>query len=287
MNYLQIDLSIVIVTHNCRDKVMELLKSIYKHTKYINFEIIIVDNASFDNTPQLVQENYPEVKLIQNSKNLWFRKANNQGIKISQGRYAMLLNPDTLLVEDNSFEKMVRYMDENPKVGLLGPRFHYPDGRLQICCHKLPKFIHALMHYLYIDTLWPDNPINKRDSYSDWDRSDIREVECGSGACMMLRREVIEDVGLLDESCFIYYDEPDFCHRILKAGWKVVHNGKVYLIHDAGHGGTDKRDSKEMKIIFERSLLSYYKKYHGVMPYLILKFLCNLRMFLKYGELLP
>jgi GT2 family glycosyltransferase len=257
---------------------MALLKSIYEHTKNINFQIIVVDNASGDGTAQIVQKNYSQIKIIKNTQNHWFRKANNQGIKISQGRYVMLLNPDTLLVADDTFEKMVKYMDEHARVGVLGPRFHYPDGRLQISCHRLPKFSNALSHYFYLDTLWPDNPLDKRAIYYDWDRMDIREVEVGPGACMLLRREAIEEAGCLDESCLIYYDESDLCQRMLKAGWKVVHYGEVYLVHDASHGGIDKINDQERKTIFEQSLLSYYKKYYGVLPYLILKSLYNLKI---------
>ena len=179
----------------------------------------------------------------------------------------MLLNPDTAIVTWGAFEKLVAFMDGCADIGVLGVKLLDSDGKTQLDCERLPNLWWALFHYFYIHNLWPSNPVIRWHRYAGWDREDTRDVESVSGACMLIRRAVFDQVGLLDENSTIYWEEPDFCRAVLKKGWRIVHYAEVEIIHHWAKGGIRKGSSQELARLWEQSMLNYYKKYYGLGVY--------------------
>lgn len=261
------DLSIIIVNYNSKNLIDQCLKSILRFSEGIDYEIVVVDNASQDGSAEFLKEKYPRVRLITNNENLYFVKANNQALKKVKSRYVLLLNPDTILME-NSFKKMIQFMEAHPEAGACTSKLLNPDGNLQRTCMRFPSISYGILELLFVNRLFPNNPINRQIHYADWDRSFNREVEVGAGACLMLRREVLDRVGLLDESYIMYNEEVDWCYRMRMSGYKVYYYADTGVIHYIG-GSTSK--NKELRKIYQNSFLRVYKKYYGNFVYTFLK----------------
>ncbi|MEN3013948.1 MAG: glycosyltransferase family 2 protein [Endomicrobiia bacterium] len=266
-------MSITIVNYNTKDLLRQCLESIYRSTKKISFEIIVVDNASKDGSVEMVKSEFPEVKIIANKENLFFTRAHNQALKIAKGRYLMILNSDTIILNE-TFDKMVKFMDEHPECGACGPKLLNPDLSLQRSSDRLPTFLYGLFEVLLLNTIWKNNPVKLHRIYSDWDRNTTREVDSVGGSCMLIRREVAEKVGLLDEGFLIYWEEIDWCKRILEAGYKIYYLAEVKIIH-YWQVTMNKHGREKKERIFYNSMLYYYKKHFGVVSYLVLWFLLN------------
>ena len=243
------DLSIIIVNYNDQRFLKDCLSSVYNETPHIKFEIIFVDNNSSDNSVALVRQEFPKVKIIQNKENLGFCKANNQGLKIFQGRHALLLNTDTI-VKSRALEKMVGFMDANPNVGVCGPRLLNPDGTPQ---HQGGLF-------------------NRR----FWLSKKSIKVDYMLGACLMVRREIVNKVGGLDENFFFSNDDLDWCRRITKAGWGVYFLPQAEVIHYGGF--TTKRFNQRIFVEGFRGGLYFSKKHYGSFIYYAYRFLLAFSM---------
>lgn len=275
----QTDVSVVIVTYNCKRYVLECLESISAQVGPIQIEIIVVDNASRDGTAKAIRELFPKVSLIENSENRWFRRAANQGIRESQGHYVIFLGPDTRLITPDGLSKMVRYMKAHPQVGILGVKLLDPDGKVQLDCERFPGLSWALCYYFFIHYLWPANPVKRRWRYNGWDRQDTRTVDAVSGASMMVRRQVFEQVGLFDERCRIYWEEADLCRAAHKGGWQVVHLADVEVLHYWRQGGISITPVSTIAPLIEESTLHYYRKYYGFLIYCFLLLISRSRHF--------
>lgn len=261
------DLSIVIVSWNVRELLRRCLDSIYsplnrgreQGERPLTTEVIVVDNASTDGSAALVATEFPQVRLIANAENRGFTGGNNQGIAVSRGRYVMLLNPDTEVVGD-ALAAMVTYMDSRPEVGVLGPQLLYPDGSVQSSRRRFPTFGTALFESTWLQSWAPPGLLER---YYVLDRRDdeTSEVDWVMGACLVVRREVIEQVGGLDEGFFMYSDEPDWCKRIKDAGWKVVYFPGARVIHHEGKSSEQVVPARH--IYFQTSKVRYFRKYHG------------------------
>lgn len=239
-----IDLSIIIVNYNDERYLKECLYSVYAETKRSSFEIIFIDNHSSDNSVGLVAKHFPDVKIIKNSSNLGFCRANNQGMKIYQGKYALLLNTDTV-VKDGALDKMAAFMDKNPKAGACGPKLMNPDGTIQ---HQGGLF-------------------NRR----FWLSGKPARVDYVIGACLMVRREAIDKVGGLDENFFFSNDDLDWCRRIRKAGWDVYFLPQAEVIHFGGF--SIKRFNPKLFVEGFRGGLYFSKKHYGNIIYHIYRFI--------------
>lgn len=251
-----LDLSIIIVNTNNRKILEECLGSIYKNTRKINFEIIVTDNASTDGSQQMIKTQFPKVKLIENRENAGFSRASNQGLRLYQGRYAMLLNNDTA-VKDRALDRMIEWMDNNPpagacpddeNVGACGPRLLNTDGTPQRQGGLFSR-IHKL-----------DKPT---------------EVDFVIGAALMVRREVIDKVGLMDENLFFYNDDLDWCIRIRKAGYKIYLLPQIEIVH---YGGYSSKRAFKRRLFVEgfRGGLYFCKKHYGPLAYTIYRFVLAL-----------
>ena len=253
------DLSIVIVNWNTCNLLERCLASVWKDMSIANglqVEMFVVDNASTDESVPLVRARFPQVKLIENQENRGFARANNQAIQASQGRYVLLLNPDTE-VRPNALGTLIQFMDTHPEAGAAGSRLLNPDGTLQHSAHPLPTLLREFWRLFHLDALW---------SYScyrmdEWDEKEPIEVEAVMGACLILRREALRQVGLLDESYFIYSEEVDLCYRLHQAGWRVYWVPQAVVMH---YGGQSTRQmAGEMFIRLYQGKLFYFRKHYG------------------------
>jgi len=257
----QLDLSIIIVNYNTKDLLEACLKSISQNTHNILYEIVVVDNHSKDSSVLMIEGKFSAVKLIKNKSNMGYSKANNQGINISQGRYILLLNSDTE-VKNDALNKAVKFMDENRDIGICGLKLLNADGSIQLSCRNFPTFSTAIFNrYSIITRLFPDNTFSKEYLLSDWDHNSIRDVDWVSGACMMIRRKVIESVGFLEEKFFMYSEDVDLCFRAKEKGWRVTYYPYSEMMHYIGKSS----EKKPLLTIFERhkSMYIYYKKHYS------------------------
>ncbi len=234
MNQTQpLELSICIVSWNVRDDLLACLDSIYSGAGDLSVEVIVVDNASADDTALATAQRYPQVRVIENEDNRGFAAGCNQGIEQATGRYILLLNPDTL-VPPEAPQQMVNFADQHPEAGIIGPKLLYPDGRLQYSCRHFPTITAAIFRNTFFGRVMPRAASVADYLMSDWDHNEVRKVDWVSGACMLLRRELIEQIGLLDEQFFWGSEDVDYCWRAHKAGWQVLYTPQPEIIHAVG-----------------------------------------------------
>jgi len=267
------DLSVIIVNWKSAELIRELLVSVARETRGVSYEIFVVDNASGDHVEGVVNDfkkahSRVPIMLLMNDRNEGFAAACNRAIRLSGGRHAVLLNPDTRVL-DGALQKMVAWMDERPMVGVAGPMLVEPDGSIQKSVRRLPGVLDQLLVLLKLPHLWRAHPVLRRYYADDFDYSRESDVEQLMGAAFFVRREVFETIGLLDERFFIWFEEVDFCKRAREAGWRVVYAPVARVMH---HGG--RSFSQEMRFRkqrhFVRSLLAYVKKHRGTLPALLL-----------------
>lgn len=254
-----LDLSISIVNWNTKDLLRGCLKSIYENTHKIDFEIFVVDNASSDGSAEMVEEEFPQVKLIKNNKNLGFAKANNKALKETTGKYILLLNPDTVIL-GGALDIMVEFMEEHKDIGALGPKLINRDGTLQPSCRSFPTLATAFFENTFLDRLFPRNRIIGRYKMGYWDHDNIREVDQPIGACLMVKQEAINQIGLLDEQFYMYYEEVDLCYRMKKIGWRIYFLPQAQVIHYGGQSSA----VANLQILVERqrSMYNFYRKHY-------------------------
>ncbi len=257
------DVSIIIINWNTKDLLIDCIASIYKTTKNLSFEILVVDNGSSDNSVEAVRHLFPNIKVIENSYNHGFAKACNQGLRLINSRYAILLNTDTILCE-GTIEKAIEFMDNNATVGICGGQLLNQDGSKQNSIANIPNLATELLNKSLLRKLFPEKYIGK----------ELRidkpiEVESIIGAFMVVRREAINDVGLMDEAYFFFFEETDWCMMMKKKGWKVIHHPDIKLYHLQGQ--TAKKVHIAARIEYWRSRYIFFRKHYGTTTLIILK----------------
>lgn len=246
------DLSVSIASWNTRDLLDNCLQSIFDTTDGVDFEVIVVDNASLDGTPGMVRDKYPQVRLVVNEENAGFAKANNQAYRISRGTYFMLLNPDTIV--HSGLQGAVRFMDEHPEAGVVGCKSLNIDGSIQISWNKhYPGLFYELLPQYLKDHV--------RTGCAQRDADKVFEAAWVGGVCLTARREAVEEVGLLDESYYIYTEETDWCRRFSKAGWAVMHAPCVTLTHYGGQSTGQIRP--QMRVELAKSKVRFIRKFRS------------------------
>jgi len=278
-------LSIIIVSYNTKELLIECLSSVYDQTSGVEFEIIMVDNNSQDESVREVQTLFPKVKVIINEANQGFAIANNQALRIMRGEYALLLNPDTVTL-DNAFGKMINFMKKHDEVGILCPKIFKPDGSLQRAAYPPPSTMNFILSKLYnerllsgrlstfymrfLDFLLPAKFSNGL--YDQLCKTSGEPFKAGwvSGACLMIRREAIEDIGFLDENLFLFCEDRDWCCRAREKGWDVMLLPEARIIH---YGGQSTLPNLSRGIpSFYRSQFYFVRKHLGKPTLLVLKF---------------
>jgi len=232
------DLVISIVSYNSLNFLKECLNSIIVNPPGVSYEIIVVDNGSTDGSSEFVKNNFPQVRLLTNSRNVGFAVANNKAIKSSNSRFVLLINSDCLVYK-NSLDKLLDFMKENVEVGIVGPKIINADGSIQLSCRKFPSILDATFHTILAD-IFPDNPFSRRYKLVEIGRDRPFEVDWVSGSCMMIRRKALEDTGLLDERYFMYVEDVDLCYRMWQKGWKVFYFPYAKVLHHIGGSSSSK-----------------------------------------------
>ncbi len=257
------DLSIIIVSWNVAELLKACLQSITQSPlgEY-TLEIIVVDSASTDNSVQMVQNQFPQAKLLPQNANLGFSRCNNIGMQAATGRYIFLLNPDTEIV-DETLVQMIAYMDANPTVGILGPHTLNTDGTTQSTRRRFPTLAVG-----FIESTWLQHfaPKSLLDRYYAADVADdaVSDVDWVQGSALLARRDIYTQIGGLDEGYVMYSEEMDWCKRAKTAGWRVMYFGKADIVH---HGGKSSEQVTARKHIhFQESKLRYFRKFHGLLP---------------------
>lgn len=252
------DLSIIIVSWNVKDLLRENLKSIYNETSGIDFEVFVIDNNSGDGSAQMVRDEFTQVKLIANDFNAGFAKANNQGIKQSCGRYVLLYNPDMRSGKD-TFSKMVDWMDKTVDAGVAACKLITSEGEIVPHVRHYPTVWDQLTIVLKISHLFPQL-LNKY-LWKDFDYTKEAVVDSVRGSFFMIRRELLNKLGGLDERYFIWFEEVDFCRQTVRAGYKVYYTPVVECIDYVGKSFSQVARYKTQKM-FTKSMLTYFKKWH-------------------------
>lgn len=254
------DLSIIIVNYNTKKLLENTIKSITDTVNLIKYEIIIVDNASIDGSIEMVKKQFSQVKLIENKDNLGFPKANNIGIKEAAGRYILLLNSDTKVLDD-CIQRCLEYMDSNVEVGALGCKLLLASGKLDHACKRgFPTPEASLYYILKFHKLFPNSKKFGKYTLNYLPINEINEVDALTGAFMMLRKEVINKIGLLDETFFMYGEDLDWCFRIKETGYKVIYYPEAVTIHYKG--GSSKRKRYKTIYEFHRAMYIFYNKHY-------------------------
>jgi N-acetylglucosaminyl-diphospho-decaprenol L-rhamnosyltransferase len=250
------DVSIIIVSWNTSRLLESCLRSLNSRDSGIALEVIVVDNGSDDDSVAMVRRRFPEVQLIANGKNVGFAQANNQGIVRSSGRHVMLLNSDTE-VQPGAIETLVGFLETHQEVAAVGPYLLNTDGSLQPSCHPILTPEREFWRLAFLDELVPvaTYPMGR------WDASTPRQVEVIKGACLVMRRAVLDQIGLLDERYFIYSEEMDLCLRIARAGWQLYWVPSARVVH---HGAAStKQVAESMYLQLYRSKLQFQEKHFG------------------------
>ncbi len=253
-----IDLSIVILNWNVRDLLERCLASL--RSNHYALEIIVVDNASHDDSVAMVRAKYPQALLIVNAENRGFTGGNNQGIEASCGRYVLVLNPDTEVLGD-ALDRMVCYLDDHPDVGALGPQLLNPDRSIQSSRRRFPTLITGFFESTWLQGIAPKSILTQY--YLDDVAPDhTQEVDWLNGACTIFRRAALDEVGLYDaQNFFMYSDELDLCRRVKEAGWKIVYLPEAQVVHYVGKSSEQAVAARH--IYFQTSKVHYYRKWHG------------------------
>ena len=226
------DVTIIIVNYNTRELTFQCLKSVFAETRKASFEVIVVDNASEDGSAQMIAEHFPHVMIIANKENRGFAAANNQALKTAGGRYALLLNSDTIVLEA-AIDKCIEYADAHPDIGALGPKVLWPSGNNQSSVFRFPSLLDAALDAVHAPYLLPYAWANRvRYEGSDWDK--VLDVDVVAGCFLMVRSEAIHRVGCLDEDFFMYGEEAEWCYRIKRAGWRIQYFPGARIIHIKG-----------------------------------------------------
>jgi len=275
------DLSIIIVSWNVKDKLRENLKAIFNSKINFKFEIFVVDNGSQDGSVEMVKNEFLKVKLIVNNKNLGFAGANNQAIKIAQGEFVLLLNPDMKVFPD-TLSNMLLWMKENKQASVAGCLLVDRFNDIVNHVRRFPTILNQAAIVLKLPHLFPkmlDNYL-----FTDFNYSQAAKVDSIRGSFFMLRRKVLEKIGLLDERYFLWFEEVDFCKRIKKAGAKVWYTPTAKCIDYVGQSFRQIPLGKTQKY-FRNSMLLYFKKWHPYWQYLILKIIWPFGIIIaKIGE---
>ncbi len=273
-----IDVSIIIPSWNAKNYLQECIESIFRETNNCRIEVIVVDNASTDGSPDMVKDLFPQIKLIRNKENLGFAKANNIGIRQEKGKYVAIVNSD-VKIERDCITRMYNYMEQNPTVGILGPKILGPDGIIQRSCMGFPTLWNSFCRALALDNVFPGSKMFGGQLMTFWPHDTVRKVDIINGCLWMVRREAINQIGLLDENYFMYSEDKDWCKRFWKVGWKVLFLPDAQAIHYGG--GSSSNAPIKFSIEMLRSDLQYWGKHHKSTELIVYKLILLCHHFIR------
>lgn len=228
------DLSIIILNYNSKNFLLPCIKGIVQYATELDYEIILVDNASTDNSIAYINQKllprFPQARLVRAKENRGYAAGNNLGIEAAKGKYIIIMNPD-IVIWDNALSRMVEFMENHPRVGLASPRLLSPDGSLQYFCYRFPS--PQVLFYRRTPLARFNFAREKINDYimADWDHSESKSVDWVQGSCVIVRREAIDKVGLMDERFFLYLEDTDWCRRFWQKNWEVWYLSNIEIVH--------------------------------------------------------
>ena len=271
--------SVCIVTYKARDLLRDCLNSLSSHTA-LDYEVIVVDNGSGDQVAEMLAGEFPAVRLIENATNLGFTFPMNQALKEGNGKYLLQLNPDTLILPE-ALDRMISFMESNPKIGICGPKVLNRDGTLQKSCRRgEPTPMAVISYFLGLSARFPQS---KR--FGGYQLNYLKEDETSavagvSGSCMMIRRDVLDDIGYLDERFFAYQEDADICRRARETGWQVYYYPAAQIIHFGGQGGSGVEPYRSI-VAWHKAYFQYYRKHLARNYFFLFNWLYYLAMLVK------
>ena len=267
------ELSIVIVSYNTKNILRDCLSSVIKNTRGLDYEIIVIDNASSDGSIEMLKKEFSSTRIIRNKENLGFAKANNQGIRIAKGDNILLLNSDTI-VFDNCLYKISEFIKSRSDIGILGCKVLNRDKSLQYSCFHNPTLLTELVFFskTIIKNFW--DPLSYFKHMRYWNHNSLKEVDCLSGCFFWVKKDVFEQVGLLDEDFFMYFEDFEFCRRMKKRShYKIYYYPEAEIIH-LGTMSADPDNYSMIKYCYE-SVVKYFHKCDGKIVARRFDLLCN------------
>ena len=275
-----VDISVVIVAWNAKHYVELCLESLAKAPPRRSMEVLVVDNASEDGTSEMIETQFPWVKVIKSSENLGFSKGNNVAIRQCQGQYIALVNPD-VIVFPGCLDALADFLDQNPKVGNVGPRVLNPDMSMQSTCRRFPTLWNNFCSATGLSSRFKSSQFFAGEHMFYFPHDRTLAVDVIVGCFSMIRRETFDAVGLLDEGLWMYGDDVDWCRRAWNAGWQVMFYPGGQAIHDRGK--TTAPYPVRFAVAQQRSVLHYWKKHHSFLGVLGIRTIMFFRHLLRYG----
>jgi hypothetical protein len=274
------DVTVIVVNYNTAHLLDQMFTALEAARGKLGIQVSVVDNASRDNSVELLRTQYPSAELIENPVNVGFARANNQALPRARGRYVLLLNTDAFVSPD-TLQKTVNFMDQNPRYGVLGVKLVGRDGLLQPSCRFFPTPWNIFVISNKIGNClwrWLTPSVRLVDDMS-WDHASVRECDWVPGCYYLVRKEIIERIGLFDPRYFLYYEEVDHCRAVRKAGWSIIYYPFTQVMHIGGEsaksiGGLDA--SQQISTLYIESELLYFRKHYGVSGVLAAVFLATL-----------
>lgn len=282
------DLSVIVLSWNTRLLLKNCLESLFAQSGALTFEVIVADNASEDGSREMVQALFPQVKLVVNSNNVGFGAGNNAALPSATGRYVMFLNSDTVTTE-GALAALVRFADSSPDIGIVGPKLLNGDGSLQYSCRRYPNLGAGFFRSTPLGRLFPKNRFAADYMMTDWDHATPMDVDWVSGAALMMRRTLIDQIGCFDEAFYMYCEDVDLCwranHALLPADapsqegqtslagrhWRVAYYPDSVIYHLIGKS-SDQAPTR-MTYEFHKSQYLFYKKHYAASTPLLLRLL--------------
>jgi O-antigen biosynthesis protein len=259
-----LDLSIIIVNYNVKEFLQNLLHSIEKASSKISKEIIVIDNASDDGSVEVIKDKFPSVNFIENTINVGFGRANNQGLAVAKGNYILFINPDCIVSED-TFDKMISFFESHPDCGLAGCKILNSDGTLQLACRRsFPGPWTSFTKVTGLSNMFPNSRIFARYNLTYLDENKTYEVDAVSGSFMMIRKDVYKKTNGFDEQFFMYGEDLDLCYRVQKNGYKVYYVHETQIIHYKGE--STKRSNLDETRLFYDAMHLFVKKHLSSFP---------------------
>lgn len=264
-------LSILIVSYNVRALLQNCIQSIQKNEKGTDLEILVFENNSSDGSLGMLEELsliYPNLQIIRSDENIGFARGNNELIKRTTSDYVLLLNPDTEIIKENTIGLLLEFLEKNPKVGIVGPKITYGDGKLQYSCGKMPSLFNTIAGVLSLPNLFP--ALFGRYRYGNWDHSELREVAWVSGACLLISGKQLHAIDGFDPELIMYAEDVDLCLRIRAMGLQVMYYPDIVIVH---YEGQSSKKSRNLSLLSGfKSYLHFYKKYKGYRQAVFLKY---------------
>jgi N-acetylglucosaminyl-diphospho-decaprenol L-rhamnosyltransferase len=276
------DLSVVLVHYQSPAALRECLRTLEPELSGPGAEVVVVDNDSRDGTPAALAASHPRVRVIANDRNLGYAKAVNQGLAATSGAFALVMNPDCE-VRPGAVRALSDYLRGHSRTGVAGPRIENPDGTVEFSARSFPDhFTFLFNRYSLLTRLFPGNRWSRRYLLSDWDHASEREVDWLSGACLMVRREAVREVGGMDEAFFMFNEDVDWCRRMKAAGWAVAFVSGAVVVHHVG--ASRKRVAPKVIVERHRGMIHYFHKHHPANP--LLEALAAAAIWLRAGVML-